>query len=253
MKWLLLLKRTRSFVSLALAVGLLSSVSGLVQADEIIDNFTNPSPVSQSLSAGPGGGAFGPMTTTAGPFAGVIGGYRTLNLSGFAFTNQSVSLLAGNGTGDLATASLSSASASFVYDANMAGLGALLAGLTSVDISLLALDAGSAGLTIAVTALDNMAVSDTVSMDFLMNLGATMLSFDFSSSLVDFNDLDSLTVSIEGIGDSTAFDVTVDTITAIIPPPPTEQVPEPAALATWCLVGLVGLGHGIRRRRRRLA
>lgn len=257
MKQHVLLSRTRSLVAIAATAGLLFAASGRARADVVIDDFSEPSPTSQSLDYGPGPGPsplytpFALAPNTDGSFSSVAGGYRTMDLSGTVYTNQSVSFLAGSGNATLSTGSLSSGSASLLYDANGAGLGDLLAGLTSIEINLQSLDAGTGGgISIAVSIMDNSGLitgMQTLLQEFTDDLGATLLTFDFSTTTVDLTDLKSVSVLIDGLAGSTAYDLVLNDITAVIPQPP---VPEPASIALWCLVGLVGTGYGIRRQRR---
>lgn len=263
MKWQFLIDPRRPLLAMALAVGMALAASGRARADVVIDDFSDPTPTSQGLDSGNGPGPAGTYTPfslgpdTAGSFSSIVGGYRTMNLSGTIYTNQSVAFRAGNGNADLSTSSLSSGMASLLYDANGSGLGGLLAGLTSIEIQLSALNFGTTGVSIAVTLMDNSGMlggMQTLTQEFMSNLGATLLMFDFSTTTVDLTDLKSVLVQIQGLTNSTAFDVTIENITAIIPPPPppppVPPVPEPASIALWCLVGLVGTGYGIRRRRR---
>jgi hypothetical protein len=195
-----------------------------------MDNFSN----NQSLSFGPGGGAFGPLTN--GPIAtgGAVGGTRTMTMSGNAFPGQNVAFSAGGGVADLSSGSLSTSFGSLLYNANGAGLGNLLAGTQTVKLNLTAFNPGSGSTTISVKITDGSAVMSTQNIVLSGPTSPQTLTFNFAGSGLNFNNISSVLLSIDS-STSLGADVTVGNLVASTLP-----IPEPMAIAVWGAVGALG-------------
>ena len=228
-------------LALVLVVGV-SLVADAARADAVIDNFTN----GQGLSSGVGGGAFGPLNSTVGG-GGILGGSRTMTLSGNAFANQTVSASVGSGFADYQSGSRSSGTNSLIYDGAGSGLGGLLAMTAFIDVSVNAFNAGSTSSTLSVAVDDG---SGPVTRSVILG-GSTLIpqvfSFDFTAAGINFNSVNSVTLTLNSTGANGA-DITLNGFVARM-----TAIPEPAAVAVWSVLGAVGLVAGRKLRRSRVA
>lgn len=227
--------------TLALLVGL-SLAAEVARADAVIDNFTT----GQSISSGAGVGVFGPISSTVGG-GGILGGSRSISLSGNASVGETVSAAVGGGFAGYQSGPNSTGIAAFTYNGGGGGLGNLLAMTAFIDVSVIAFNAGSNSVasTMSVTVDDG---STTATRSVSLG-GSTLIpqvfSFDFTAAGLDFNNVNSVTLTLDStgaIGADMALNGFIARMTAI---------PEPAAVAVWSVLGVVGLVAGCKLRRPR--
>jgi hypothetical protein len=215
------------FMILAVACGALCASAA--RADVVIDNFTDAQSLSQT-----GGGA---VNLSNGPIAapGAVGGARSITLGGSAFPGQSVSFSIGGGMADIQSGSLSAAVGMMLYNGGGAGLGNLLAMTNAVQLMLQQFNVGNVPSNLDVTINDgSSSVTKTISLGSSINVPTNLL-FDFTGSGLNFNNINSVKVTLNSNGANGA-DITAGGITAL-----TFPVPEPAAIAVWTVLGGVGL------------
>lgn len=218
------------------------AVATSARADAVIDDFQT----FQSIVGGPGGGAFGPVSTTVGG-AGILGGSRTMNLSGNATAGQTVELKSGLGFLFYGTGPTSNGLGNLLYNGGGAGLGGLLAMTQAIDVTLVSLNHGSAQTTISITIKDG-SISRTVSVALnASTLAPQTLTFDFTGLGLDFNNIVSLLLSLDSTT-SNGADVLLQNLIARMTP-----VPEPTSVATWTVLSLGGVWYVRRVRRGRSA
>ena len=214
-----------------------ASATHRVFADAVIDGFQTP----QNLAAGPGGGAFGPLMGTVGG-AGILGGSRTMSLSGNAFTAQTVSMSVGAGFAQYESGSRSTGVGSLLYNGGGAGLGALLAMTQAISVSLVAFNHGSNPSTLSVTINDG-SLSQTVSVALTAStLAPQLLTFDFTGLGLNFNNIASLLLTLDS-NNAAGADIVLQELIARMTP-----VPEPASVALWSMLA-VGSAWYLRRSR----
>ena len=222
-------------------------VLGLVQrADSaviVVDDFlTSQSAASPAMNVGP----FGPLSNTVSG-GGIVGGWRTLALSGFTFNQlQSVSTAVGGGFVDYQSGAGSTGMGSLTYNGNGAGLGGALAGTISFDVTLLFFNPGLNPSTISLAVSDNLnTVVETSGLLNSMTMTPVTLSFNFGLSGLNFNNITKVVLSLNN-GSANGADMTLQRFVAIqrdgIP-----GVPEPSSLVA--MSGLLGLALAVRRGR----
>ena len=226
-------------VATAALIGCLAVVS-ISKADAVIDDFNTL----QMAQGGPGGGAFGPISNTV-VAGGILGGSRTMSLSGSAFPSQTVTMATGFGFADFQSGSASFGAASLLYNGGGAGLGALLAMTQAIELTVTSFNLGAAPTVVSVTIKDG---ANTFTSSVTLTASTSMptsYTFDFTGSGLDFNNITSLLLSLGG-GATFGADITLERLIARMTP-----VPEPTSIAVWSVLG--GLGVVCVRRLRRTA
>ncbi len=225
-------------------VAMVATLSGVGVSANASVMFIDDFDFSQALSQ-TGGNAVGPLSSSVND-ASILGGDRTLTLSGVAFQNgttETVSFEIGGGDATSESGLRSHGDVSLLYDGDLSGLGSSN-GLFRVSFGGFDL-AAAAFVDVVATLSDGVTtVSKTVTLN-ASNFNPFDVDFDFNGSGVDLTNLVSAEFEIDtepGAGaNNGGVDYSLLSIT-------TDVVPEPATLAMWSTLALVGLCVARRRK-----
>lgn len=242
----------RRFFHLVAATLLASGVAlgtSTASAAVVIDDFSDAVNAVGGLAPPTGGvsltSAPASTSTSETGLSGVIGGSRdgAFNLTGTGAASNLTAFVAG-GVFSTALNATATGDYSLTYDASGAGLGADFTLASGIEVVISALDsaaAGGAGTSFTIDLVDGDASTHSQTITTTTE-GAQTLFFGFGAfsdaGNLDVSNIFSITFSFTP---NQAGDVDVELLQTR-----DQIIPEPASLAVWSLMGLVG--YGLRRR-----